>query len=281
MLTCNLMGGLGNQIFQIFTTISYSIKSKKPFKFLNIDVLGSGNTTVRYTYWNTFFYQLKKFLIEELPPINVIREKEFAFNELNIVDFSNKNYMLYGYFQSYKYFNEHYSTICKLINLEVMKNNVLDKINLSKIHFNNYISLHFRLGDYKKFKDFHPILSYEYYENSLEYFELKMPLQKFTIMYFCEDEDIEEVLLTINRLFDKFPNYSFIRGDNSLEDWEQLLLMSCCEHNIIANSSFSWWAAYFNSNVNKVVCYPSIWFGQTANIDTKDLCPVEWVKINI
>ena len=189
--------------------------------------------------------------------------------------------MLYGYFQSYKYFDEHFYTICKLINLEVMKNNILDKLKLSKIYLNNNISLHFRIGDYKKFQNFHPILPCKYYEKSLEYIELKMPTQKFTIMYFCEDEDHEEVLLTVNKLIDKFQNYTFIRGDNKLEDWEQLLLMSCCEHNIIANSSFSWWAAYFNSNANKIVCYPSIWFGQTANIDTKDLCPSQWVKIDV
>ena len=281
MLTCNLMGGLGNQIFQIFATISYSIKSKKPFKFLNVTVLGSGNTTVRYTYWNTFFYQLKKFLIEELPPLNVIREKGFAYNELNIVDLTDKEYMLYGYFQSYKYFQDNFSTICKLINLEVMKNNVLDKLNLSKSYFNNTISMHFRLGDYKKIPDFHPISTYEYYEKSLEYIETKIPRQTFNVFYFCEDEDLDEVLLKVNKLIDKFQNYTFIRGDNKLEDWEQLLLMSCCEHNIIANSSFSWWGAYFNSNVNKVVCYPSKWFGQSANIDTKDLCPSQWIKIDV
>ena len=281
MLTCNLMGGLGNQIFQIFATISYSIKNKKPFKFLNIEVLGSGHTTVRYTYWNTFFYQLKPFLIEELPPVTIIKEKGFAYNELNIDYLTNKSYMLYGYFQSYKYFNDHFPTICKLINLEGMKNNVLDKLNLSKIYLNNTISMHFRLGDYKKIPDFHPILPYEYYEKSLEYIELKMPTQKFTILYFCEDEDHDEVLLTVNKLIYKFQNYTFIRGDNSLQDWEQLLLMSCCQHNIIANSSFSWWAAYFNSNANKIVCYPSTWFGPSANLDPKDLCPSEWVKIDV
>ena len=55
MITCNLMGGLGNQIFQIFATISYAIKSRNQFKFLNLHQLGSGSTTVRYTFWNTFF----------------------------------------------------------------------------------------------------------------------------------------------------------------------------------------------------------------------------------
>ena len=58
-----------------------------------------------------------------------------------------------------------------------------------------------------------------------------------------------------------------------------MLLMSCCHHNIIANSSFSWWAAYLNNWTDKIICYPSIWFGPSAPNNTKDLCPKEWNKI--
>jgi hypothetical protein len=53
--------------------------------------------------------------------------------------------------------------------------------------------------------------------------------------------------------------------------------MSCCNYNIIANSSFSWWGAYLNTNPNKIVCYPKTWF--VNNTDTSDLCPLEWKKI--
>ena len=60
-----------------------------------------------------------------------------------------------------------------------------------------------------------------------------------------------------------------------------MVLMSCCEHNIIANSSFSWWGAYFNDNPEKIVCYPSVWFGpKLQNKKTEDMFPKDWKKIN-
>lgn len=141
--------------------------------------------------------------------------------------------------------------------------------------------MHFRLGDYKKLQDFHPLATYAFYENSLKNIQNKNPTQKFNVLYFCEDQDHNEVIESIDKLINQFPNYTFSRCECTLQDWEQLLLMSVCHHNIIANSTFSWWGAYFNSHPDKIVCYPSIWFGPTANINTKDLCPPEWVKINV
>ena len=284
MITCNLMGGLGNQIFQIFTTISYAIRTKKKFKFLNQQQLGGGSTTIRYTFWNTFFANLKPFLITELPiKVHVVREKGFPYNELSPLELLlNDDVYLYGYFQSYKYFEENYSLIYRLIGLDKMKETLLDKVQTSKNDLNQTISMHFRIGDYKKLQDYHPLATYDYYERALEYIKnISAIHKKFTILYFCEDVDIEDVLTTVNRLANKFPDYNFIRGDNTLADWEQMLYMSLCHHNIIANSSFSWWAAYFNSHHDKTVCYPSIWFGEKANNDTKDLCPDKWIKIQV
>ena len=77
------------------------------------------------------------------------------------------------------------------------------------------------------------------------------------VFYFCESENNDEVFLRIN----KYHNFLKVRGidcdfvkvSDEYQDWEQLLIMSVCNHNIIANSSFSWWGAYLNENKNYFV----------------------------
>jgi hypothetical protein len=69
--------------------------------------------------------------------------------------------------------------------------------------------------------------------------------------------------------------------EDGMEDWQQLLLMSCCNDNIIANSSFSWWGAYFNGTIEKIVCYPDIWFGPLNPVNTRDLFPESWQEISV
>lgn len=283
MITCNLMGGLGNQLFQIFATISYAIKSRNKFKFLNLSTLGSGSTTIRNTFWNSFFNRLKPFLIQNIPqPIHLIREKDFSFKELPINEMIDTNCLIHGYFQSYKYFHENYEMISRIIGLQKMKYALLQKLKLDNNYLKNCVSIHFRLGDYKNLQDVYPLASYEYYRNSLNFIKSKnKSVEPYNILYFCEDVDIDDVMESINKLKQEFPDYIFFRGDNTLEDWEQMLLMSCCHHNIIANSSFSWWGAYFNNWSDKIVCYPSVWFGKVSTNNTKDLCPLEWNKIPV
>ena len=280
MITCNLMGGLGNQLFQIFATISYAIKSRNDFKFLNAEQLGGGSTTLRYTFWNTLLYRLKPFLIDDIPlNIHVIRERGFTYNELPVYEMVGKDSLIFGYFQSYKYFYENYDTIYKLLSISGTKAKLLDKICYDEFYFKDTISMHFRIGDYKKIQHVHPLMTKDYYDRCLEFITSKKPDTNFIVMYFCEDCDIEDVTMIIKYLEEKFVNFKFIRGDNKLADWEQMLLMSCCHHNIIANSSFSWWSAYLNEWSDKMVCYPSVWFGPSAPHNTSDLCPPDWNKI--
>lgn len=276
MLTCNLMGGLGNQLFQIFTVISYAINTNNQFKFLNVDTLGEGSTTRRHTYWNSFLSRLKPFLIDDLPqPIRIIREKHFNYEDISsqLIN-KNEDIIIYGYFQSYKYFQNNYQLICRVIGLKNIKENVK---NMSlDINFERSVSIHFRIGDYKPLHNVYPIMDIDYYRNCIKY-TLEIDSNINNILYFCEDHDYECIIQLIDQLRDEFTNLTFTRANVDLDDWQQMALMSFCHHNIIANSTFSWWGAYFNDWDDKIVCYPSKWF--VKNIDTDDLCPNNWVKI--
>jgi hypothetical protein len=67
----------------------------------------------------------------------------------------------------------------------------------------------------------------------------------------------------------------FIKASGFSTDWEDLLYMSLCRYNIIANSTYSWWGAYFNTYPDKEVCYPKKWFHKPEK-DTRYLCPNTW-----
>ena len=140
------------------------------------------------------------------------------------------------------------------------------------------ISLHFRIGDYVKNQSIHPILSNEYYINCINYLKTRLNNfeENYYLLIFGEPRDNEKIVGNIETINQNF-NIEIVICDYVIPDWEQMLLMSLTSHNIIANSTFSWWGAYFNNNSDKIVCYPSIWNG--SNINVKDLIPETWIKI--
>jgi hypothetical protein len=281
MITCKLCGGLGNQLFQIFTTIAYALKYSKSFFFLNNHQLGdrTNGVIIRYTYWETFLSSLKPFLrgIESIPQLEFIKEKDFNYNELPKILEEKNGGLLVGYFQSPKYFDKYKETICKLIKLDLKKNIVKQ---CSPIDFENncLISLHFRFGDYKKYSNIYQILKEQYYSNAITHIlsEINCDNGLKTILYFCENEDLNDTEYIITKLKFQFPSIKFEKANPLLEDWEQMLLMSLCNHNIIANSTFSWWGAYLNDNQGQIVCYPEHWFMPQAKKDVSDLFPEHW-----
>lgn len=278
MITCNLLGGLGNQLFQIFTTISYALDNKNRPAF--IYATHTPGMTKRTTYWDTFLASLYQMIIEKLPDyksLQFIREESFAYKALPAVD-ADSNVLLLGYFQSYKYFTKHYSDISRLIKLESRKQSIR---NNTHHDLENTISLHFRIGDYKKVQEYHGIMPVSYYMNAIRFVLEKTLKNDWNMLYFCEDQDVDEVSVILTVLREAFPTLTFESDNMITEDWQQLLLMSCCAHNIIANSTFSWWGAYFNANYQKIVCYPNQWFGPSAKHDTRDLFPQEWNCISI
>jgi hypothetical protein len=142
------------------------------------------------------------------------------------------------------------------------------------------ISLHFRIGDYTKLQMHYTILDDIYYTKAIQEIIQRTQKNDWNIIYFCEEKDNVPVKQRLRKIKKQFPDLSFYKASDEMQDWEQLLLMSCSEHNIIANSTFSWWGAYLNRNPEKCICYPSEWFG-VLNSDKKvsDMFPPSWIKI--
>jgi hypothetical protein len=277
MITCNLKGGLGNQLFEIFATMSYAIDSDHFFYFKNTYALNSG-VTQRHTYWHSLLIFLRKHITDSIFNHNmkIVREKSFNYEELPTTTILD-NIILDGYFQSHKYFEKNYKQIYDYLQLEVLKKKATSKYNYN---YKEFVSMHFRQGDYKNLQETHPILTHKYYENSLKELLKKTNSNLQKVLYFCEKEDNEEIEKIIGELKKTIKNCAFIKVTDDVEDWKQLLLMSACSHNIIANSSFSWWGAYLNTNPTKIVCYPEVWFGPKSPNDTMDLFPESWTKIS-
>lgn len=290
-VSVHLMGGLGNQLFQIFTLIAYALRSKQQFVIPKnkVDTESAGGAK-RPTYWDSIFDKLGNFTSDKALGFNrIFRENGFKYTEIPYPPPKNMTLGLVGYFQSPKYFDDQIKNIIKLIQIEKKQNIIKERYFGEKTPYKN-ISLHFRIGDYlaPAHRDAHPIQTIEYYKSALRYIieqkrqygthKLVTPLR---VIYFCEEQDIKTVNHMINQLIIEFPILDFTRCNTELYDWQQMLAMSCCEHNIIANSSFSWWGAYLNRNPDKIVCYPKTWFGKALpNHDTRDLFPDGWVKIN-
>lgn len=285
MITINIKGGLGNQLFQIFTLIAYSITNNIVFVLPNYKQLGfaQNGTTVRYTYWDTFFSELQRHVvpINNIKQIPIIKEKSFKYQSIPF--YSHNIFMLDGYFQSYKYFDDNKQLIFNIIKLNNKKNVLKQKIetnmSMNINELTNVVSMHFRFGDYKKYPDMYPLMTEIYYINALKYMKSQNKSIK-KVLYFCQDEDLTEVTNIINILSYKFPTITFERICNNLCDWEQLLLMSICKYNIIANSTFSWWGAYFNEYNDKIVCYPKDWFIQKKTMDVSTMHPTDWIEIS-
>lgn len=159
---------------------------------------------------------------------------------------------LLGYFQSSKYFDDYASTI---------KEYLTPKYNHEKI---DMTSIHVRRDDYLKYPQHHPTLNMEYYEKAIEL------VGGGSFLIFSDD---------INWCKNHFigNNFEFSENNSNIND---LVLQSKCKNNIIANSSFSWWGAYLNSNTNKQVIAPKKWFGPALSMhNTDDLYCNNWIVI--
>lgn len=236
------MGRLGNQLFQIAATIGSAEE--------NHDV-------AKFNMWNySKFFKIHIDQTLNIKDINVrYQEKDFHFHRIPYV----KDMDIIGYFQSEKYFLNCKDKIKEYFEF------VDDFIDFNK--YKNKCSIHIRRTDYLQKSEYHPILEQSYYIDSMNYIK-NIGVNEFVIF----SDDIE----WCKNNFSEYDNIIYSEGNTDIED---LALMSSCSHNIIANSSFSWWGAWLNKNKNKKVIAPIKWFGPAKrNVVTDDLYCSDWIK---
>lgn len=274
MITTELMGGLGNQLFQVYNLISYCLDSNNTFVLEKHPIL-YGPIRNYNVYWDNIFKNISSNCKKSLFKFPIYREPSFSYNKIPLIS-PSQNVKFHGYFQSYKYFDNNLKKINDLLKIDELKNEIILK---NKFDYENTISIHFRIGDYAKLQDFHPLMTAEYYIKSIDYIIKNTQKNNWKILIFCEKDDIDIVNSKLSVIKEKYNQIEFIICDHNLQDWEQMLQMSICKHNIIANSSFSWWSAYLNNNKDKIVCIPKKWFGNKANHNTEDLYLPNWTIV--
>ena len=293
--TIEIMGGLGNQLFQIFALLAHCLHYKLPFYF-SADPIQNGQR--KQTYWHTPLLKSLQPFVKAPPNKNpfVLHERVFHYQD---IPFYEKDHMkLFGYFQSYKYFQSQKEQIYKLLRLQQTQDLIKTKTSYD---YTNLIAVHFRVGDYIQLPNHHPLMPLDYYIKALSQFlqdqssalcetleEAKHTdtISTWNILYFCEQNDQAYVESQFIKPLQAHPSFHgkfhFQCIDHKLTDWEQVIVMSLCQHKIIANSTFSWWGAYFNNREDKIVMYPNIWFGPSlSDKNIKDLHPPSWMKISI
>lgn len=266
MVYSNLKGGLGNMLFQIAATISIAKDNNQTYSFPNLyaqlsylDNEEIYNPKLKHSseYLNLF----KPFLSDY--PIEGTKMLAFPF-EYNVPPTIIGDVILDGFFQSEKYFSHNRNEILDFLDFTNLNTNSEVERLLSKDK--RYTSLHVRRGDYVSLVTFYHQLTDEYYYSAIEL--LKDKTDEFLIF----SDDIE----WCKERFKDLENARFIENQ---KDYIELYMMSLCDNNITANSSFSWWGAWLNNNENKIVVGPSSWFGPSISHYAGDVIPEKWIKI--
>lgn len=288
MIVVKLMGGMGNQMFQFACGKALSIKHGVPLILDHsyLEKKQSKNITKRNYELSAFDIDLKasKYLMFKfyflyfLSKIIRINNSYKIINEISPYEASTRfpdhsNLIISGYFQSESYF-ENFSTIIKsnfkFINPTSEYYSLIDKIRSKK----NSVSILIRRDDYLNLNHDH-VLSIDYYNSAIAYIKQILPEPFFFIF------TIGDTLWTKEN-FKNLENSEIIENENpNLVGFEKMRMMTLCNNNIIANSSFGWWSAWLNDNPEKIVIAPHNW----VNIESinskisKNRYPENWIKI--
>lgn len=272
MITCNFMGGLGNNLFQLANL--YAISKKNDLKYVIPNTVDRGNIHI--------FNQSTKLEIEDLfeNKFNTHNIDKIEFNQYYHHDMSPNNGFRYqpvyiqdnicynGYFQSDKYFLDF--DIKKEFKL---KSKIIEDVKqqYATSFAKPTVALHYRLGGdrvLENIQHYHKNVSKEFYLKSLEII-CKNDISKYNILLFSDNLKEAKKILS---------NIEMTEVDNNNDNIRDFVLMSLCDYNIIGNSTFSWWAAYLNQDNKLTIAPKSEWFGQGyKHFDLQDLFPKNWV----
>lgn len=228
-------GGLGNQLFQLATAVNYSIKHNRPLRIISGKLNGS--------HWDGPLRKWKPLLTSSLPgPVRRVKEEGFTYAELPCPD---EPVFLDGYFQSPKYFREIIVDLERLLELPQY-----EPLNP------DHVIVHARRGDYLDNPEYHGPLTAEYYKSAFGYLSEKLQWvgRKPVFLLFSDDpsfwyeSDMQDVLR----------EYNYVVNEER-DPVKTLAFMTTAENFIIANSTFSWWAAALGPA--KYVIAPPNWFG--------------------
>jgi hypothetical protein len=286
MIVVNLMGGLGNQLFQAAIGVILSNKNKMPLAFHFDDaykiakrnfalepfcissVIIEDKELKTYLPKKKFERQFYKLLGKNPNGKLVSEEKQFFWNE-NINTISTSCY-LSGFWQSYRYFDNERQLILSQFSF---KNEPVGE-NLSSyteiIESKNAVSVHIRRGDYTNPDSGFYCLPLSYYQEALAHLEKEFG----DLSIFVFSDDIEWAKSNLR----DYTNIKFVSHNDGGTAHEDLRLMSACKFNIIANSSLSWWGAYLNTHTDKKVFAPKKW-NQVIETNDVELLPKDWILI--
>lgn len=273
------LGGLGNQMFQyafyrvlqsynrnvyldVSTFKSYGLHNGYELEivFGIIADTASANQISKFKD-NIFLKILNKANIYS----KIIRQKNLGFDERYLQ--LNGNRYFEGYWQSEKYFKSIEAQI--RMDFTFPELDEKNQIIANAIEKGNAVSIHIRLGDYVNHPLHGGICTLDYYKKAIDVIKKDVDNPRFYIF----SNDIAWCKENL-----KLENVVYVLGNDGENSYKDMHLMSLCKHNIIANSSFSWWGAWLNKNLAKIVIAPKKWFNDPS-LDSSDLIPEEWIKI--
>lgn len=266
MISCDLIGCLGNQLFQVAAVYALAQDNNDTcaFKFYHREkhaLSGHGPEA----YKNNIYSHLKE-LPEDWKPEIIYKE---PVNDYFPIPYHPNMLVEESYLSSIKFFDHRREEILGLF----LREKLISRI---QGNFKNSLSIHVRRGDYLKRPTVHPTLTMKYYNKALEYIDSRV---KIDIIYVFTENKNNDMYYDLDWCKDnlKDPRIIYVSSD---KDYMDLYTMSLCEHHIIANSSFSWWGSYLCKNKDKIIVSPKVWHGDGLKVKPTVFFCDNWVLID-